>query len=67
MKHQHRPVEELNRERGFSGPVPFPVRENQMAHGWATLHQQCRCGYVRQINANGPHREVGRWYNPSER
>ena len=64
MNHRHYPVKELNRERAYCGPVPFPVRENQMAHGSITLFQSCSCGFERRINVNGSHREVGRWHNP---
>ena len=63
-RHQHRPIRELHRERGFRGPVPFPVKPNPSAHGWVTLFDTCQCGFERWINVNGRHREVGRWHQP---
>lgn len=64
MKHKHRPIRELHRERGFAGPVPFPIKPNPAAHGWVTLFDTCRCGFERRINENGQHSEVGRWHDP---
>lgn len=64
MKHQHRPIKELTRERCFGGPVPYPVAVNQKAHGSVTIYNTCRCGFERRINVNQNHREVGYWHNP---
>lgn len=59
--HTHRAIKELNREKGFSGSAPGARRSVPQAHGWVALHQECRCGARRVINANQGCREVGAW------
>lgn len=48
----------------FFGPVSS--QENPKAHGGVRFEQECKCGAVRSILVNGPHREIGHWYMPED-
>lgn len=49
-----------NDARPFFGPVGDD--ENPAAHGGCSFEELClSCGAVRTVNANGVHRETGRW------
>jgi len=60
-RHQHRPVASLSRTRPYSGSVDART-PNPAAHGGVCHVHTCRCGAERRVNANGQHREVGRWH-----
>lgn len=59
--HTHRALKERNQEKGFSSSAPGAKRSVPQAHGCVAIHQECRCGARRIINANQCWREVGAW------
>jgi hypothetical protein len=43
-----------------------PERCTPAAHGHVTDIIECFCGATRQINVNGPYREIGPWQRATE-
>jgi hypothetical protein len=65
-KHVHEAILEKTVTRCFSGSVN-PWNENRAAHGGVALHEECSCGAIRAVNANGRHTEEGEWEMPAQR
>lgn len=59
--HQHRPKDNLTRERPFSGPARGASKQNPKAHGGFTVVETCGCGAMREINVNRTWVERGAW------
>jgi hypothetical protein len=57
--HRHRAQNSVGKP--FTGPIAG-ARENRAAHGSIQVHERCRCGAERLINANGIELERGPWF-----